>query len=254
MSKNKTSKGNLLVNFFGVVAIIILLNVVATFFTKRIDLTEDNRYSLSENTIALLQDDTQLQDRIFFKIYLEGDLPADMKNIRNGVQFMLDEFIAVAGDKVQYEFINPDGSDDEEFNNSVKRNLFDKGNGILPTRLLSVDGQSSEIQTIWPGALVEYGGVTSDVIQFFNREEMLMDENVRELVDATMSQLEYKFISSIHRVTNEKKKRIGFLQGHGELNKNETWDIRGALKKNYVIGDVEIDGKLDAFIDIDALI
>mgnify|MGYP000959656315 CR=1 FL=1 len=67
-----------------------------------------------------------------------------------------------------------------------------------------------------------------------------MDEDVRGLVDKTVNDLEYKFISSIRRVTQVKKKRIGFLQGHGELTKQETWDVRQSLELDYVIGDVEI--------------
>jgi len=254
MRQNKKSKSNLIINFVGIVAIIILVNVVATLFSTRIDLTEDKRYSLSENTIALLQDDAQLQDRVFFKIYLEGNLPADMKNIRNAVQYMLDEFIEVAGDNIQYEFIDPDGSEDKSFNDAVKQNIFNKGQGILPTYLRTVEGQTDEIKTIWPGALVEYGGITADVVQFFDREYIVMDDNVRDLVDNTLNQLEYKLISSIRRVTHLKKKRIGFLQGHGELDKKETWDIRQALEKDYVIGDITINGQLNAFEDLDALI
>ena len=254
MSQSKKTKSNLLINFFGIVAIIVLLNVVANFYTKRIDLTEDNRYSLSDNTKALLKDDNQLNDRVFFKIYLDGDLPADMKNIQTGIQNMLDEFIEVAGDRIQYEFIDPDGSDDEAFNKELKKNIYNEGAGILPTYLKKNDGQSSEISTIWPGAVVEYGGESSDVIQFFDREQMILDEDVRQLVDKTISQLEYKFISSIRRVTRKNKKNIGFLQGHGELTKQQTWDVRQALEKDYVVDDVEIKGQLNAFIDIDALV
>ena len=254
MSELKSNKTRVLINFFGVVAIIVLLNVLAGFFNKRVDLTEDNRYSLSENTKQLLKDNTQLKDRVFFKIYLDGDIPADMKNIQSGIQNMLEEFVADAGDMIQYEFIDPDGSDDDLFNKELKENLFDKGKGILPTNLKQFDGQTSEISTIWPGAVVEYGGQTVDVIQFFDREEIIMDEDVRHLVDNTISQLEYKFISSIRRVTREAKKSIGFLQGHGELTKYETWDVRQSLEKDYIVDDVEIKGQLNAFIDLDALV
>jgi gliding-associated putative ABC transporter substrate-binding component GldG len=254
MSKTKLTKGNILVNFSGLVAIIVMLNVMAYYFTFRIDLTEDDRYSLSPRTVEMLQDDDRLQERVFFKIYLDGDLPADMKNVRNSVQNLLDEFIAVAGDKIQYEFIDPDGSEDDDYNAQVKQNLFNEGKGILPTYLKKNSSQTSEIQTIWPGAFVEYGGVTADIIQFFDREVIVMDEDVRGLVDKTVNDLEYKFISSIRRVTQVKKKRIGFLQGHGELTKQETWDVRQSLELDYVIGDVEINGKLEAFSDIDALV
>lgn len=254
MSSKKSTKFNSLITFLGIVLILFLVNILSYYNVKRVDLTEDKRYSLSEYTVDLLKDENRLKDRVFFKIYLEGDLPADMKTIRNEIKNTLDEFVAVAGDKIQYEFIDPDGSEDEDYNDQVKQNIFNKGEGILPTYLKAVSSSSAELQTIWPGAIVEYRGQTADVIQFFDREAIVMDENVRNLVDQTINNLEFKLISSIRRVTTVKKKRIGFLQGHGELDKKMTWDIRQALEKDYVIGDIEINEQLNAFDDIDALI
>ena len=252
--KNNNSKRSILLQFVGVMGIIILINVIVSFFSLRVDLTEDKRYSLSENTIALLKDDTKLRDRIFFKVYLEGDLPADMKNIRNNVKYILDEFIAYAGDRVQYEFIDPAGSDDEKFNRSVQEKIFSKGEGILPTYINSVDAGSKEQLIVWPGAVVEYNGVTVDVVQFFDREAIMLGENVRSLVDQTINDLEYKFISSVRRVTNTHPKSIGFLQGHGELNENQTREVRLALKRDYNVGDIEIEGNIHALDEIDALV
>ena len=253
MSKTQ-SKSNSLINYVGFVVILLMVNVLAYFYPKRIDLTEDKRYSLSDYTVEMLQDENRLKDRVFFKVYLEGDLPADMKNIRNEINNILDEFVAVAGDKIQYEFIDTDGSDDEEYNDQVKQNIFNKGKGILPTYLKNINSSSAELKTIWPGAIVEYRGKTADVVQFFDREQLVIDENITQLIDKTINNIEFKLISAIRRVTTDKKKRIGFIQGHGELDKNMTWDIRQVLKKDYVIGDVEINGQLNAFDDIDALI
>ena len=111
-------------NYLGIVAIIFLLNYICSFFIGRFDITEDKRHSLSENTIALLQDENRIKERIFFKIYLEGDLPADIKKIRNSIQEKLDEFIVYAGDKIQYEFIDPNGEDDVNFNLEVQKNIY----------------------------------------------------------------------------------------------------------------------------------
>ncbi len=254
MSKKNESKYHSIFTFIGIVSILFLINILAYFYVYRVDLTEDKRYSLSDYTVELLKDENRLKDRVFFKVYLDGDLPADMKTIRNEIKNTLDEFVAVAGDNIQYEFIDPDGTEDEDFNDELKQNIFNKGEGILPTYLKSVESNSAELQTIWPGAIVEYRGQTADVIQFFDREAIVMDENVRDLVDQTINNIEFKLISSIRRVTTIKKKRVGFLQGHGELDKKLTWDIRQALKKDYVIGDIEINEQLNAFDDIDALI
>jgi len=252
MKKTVNTKRHAIVNFLALVGILILINVAATFFEKRIDLTESGRYSLSENTIALLEDDDRLTDRIFFKIYLDGDIPADMKKIRNGIQNILDEFVAVAGDKIQYEFIDPSGSEDKHFNDQVKSNLEEAG--VFSTIFKSYDEQSLEETEIWPGAIVEYGGSTVDAITFFNRKEIVMDENLRELVDVTISDLEFKFISSIRRITDKKTKKIGFTQGHGELKGDQTGDVKYHLEKDYLVEEVEINGQLNAFEGFDAII
>lgn len=249
MKKNKV-----LINFFGLVAIIILINIISTFFVKRLDLTEDKRYSLSPNTIELLKSDDLLKERVFFKVYLDGDLPAGLKNVRNSIEYILEEFVAAAGDKVQYEFIDPNESDDEDYVEEMRSMLYNEGNGILPTQLQKVDKKSAEVKWIWPGAIVEYGGQTSDVIQFFDRRTIIADQDIRGLVDQTINDLEFKFISSIRRVTQTNRKKIGFLQGQDELDKKYTWDIRRELEKDYIIGDVEINNQLNAFDEIDALI
>src|SRR5688500_4104310 len=137
------------INYLGLVAIIILLNYILSFFFGRFDLTEDQRHSLSPNTIALLEDENRIKDRIFFKVYLEGDLPADIMKIRNAIQEKLDEFIIYADDKVQYEFIDPNGDEDEDFNLGVQEGIYDKGRGIIPCDMEIIESGRTEIKTIW---------------------------------------------------------------------------------------------------------
>jgi len=107
--QKKNSKGFDVLSHVGVIAIIILLNYVLSFSFTRFDFTEDKRHSLSENTVALLEDESSLNDRIFFKIYLDGDLPADIMKIRFAIKEKLDEFLVYAGDNIKYEFIYPNG-------------------------------------------------------------------------------------------------------------------------------------------------
>jgi len=254
MSNKNSNRRSGLFQFLGIITVVVLINIVFSFFNWRLDLTEDKRFSLSENTVELLENETILKDRIFFKVYLEGDLPADMKHIRNNIKYILDEFIAFAGDRIQYEFIDPSGADDEKFNAAVQEKLFNKGEGILPTYVNSIDASSKEQHIIWPGAIVEYAGQTADVIQFFDRQKIMEDENMQLLVDNTINDLEYKIISSIRRVTNQNIKSIGFLQGHGELDENQTREVRLALKKDYRVGDIEIEGSIHALDEIDALV
>ena len=174
----------------------------------------------------------------FARARIEGDLPADMKKIRNAIQEKLDEFIVYAGDNIQYEFINPDGTDDEEFNMAVKQSLYDKGRGIIPCDLEIIESGAAEIKTIWPGAVVEYKGMTVDHIQFFNKRTIFAQENTRDLADHTINNLEYMFISAVRRATAGDKQTVSFLQGQGELMPMQTEHIRMGLSRYYLMNDV----------------
>ena len=250
--KKKYSRGTDILSHVGVIAILILLNYVLSFSFGRYDLTEDKRHSLSENTIELLKDDKRIEDRIFFKIYLDGDLPADIRKIRNAIEEKLDEFIIYAGDKIQYEFIDPNGEEDEDYNLDVQKVIY--GEGITPCDIEIVKSGKAEIKTIWPGALIEYKGTTVYRVQFFDKKVIYSGENVRGLADRTINNLEYLLISAIRRVTADHKSKVSFLQGHGELKPQETMDVRNGLNRYYLVNDVEINSKINALDETDALI
>ena len=55
------------------ICILILVNVLATMLHFRVDLTADNRYSLSSTSQEILEG---LDDIVYVKVYLEGDFPA----------------------------------------------------------------------------------------------------------------------------------------------------------------------------------
>lgn len=254
MADKKGKSRNDIINYLAILAMVILVNYVFSFFFGRFDFTEDKRHSLSPNTIALLQDPDRIDDRIFFKVYLEGDLPADIMRIRNAIQEKLDEFIVYAGDNIQYEFIDPNGEEDEDFNLQVQQAIYDKGRGIIPCDMEIIKSGQAEIKTIWPGAVIEYKGMTVDHIQFFNKRVIYSKENLRDLADQTINNLEYLFISSVRRVTAGEKQTIAFLQGQGELMPVQTADIRMNLMRYYTVKDVTINGQLNALDDVDALI
>ena len=85
--------------------IIVLINIIGYFVFTRIDLTSEKRYSLSEPTKKMLKN---LDDLVFFQIYLEGEFPAGFKRLKRETKEMLDQFRAYS-DNIGYEFINPFG-------------------------------------------------------------------------------------------------------------------------------------------------
>jgi ABC-2 type transport system permease protein len=148
MAKNTSKQRNLrqtgIIRLALGVLIIILLNIVGSFIFHRFDLTSEKRYSLSPATKEMLK---EIDDIVFFKIYLEGEFPAGFKRLRNATKEMLDEFRAY-NKNIQYEFVNPSESDNEQERNDTYQLLMEKG--LQPTDLQVNTKEGREQQIIFP--------------------------------------------------------------------------------------------------------
>ena len=74
--KKRDIKRNNIVQLILGLIIIILINVIGYYVFTRFDLTSEKRYTLSKPTKKMLK---ELDDIIFFEVYLEGDFPQDLK-------------------------------------------------------------------------------------------------------------------------------------------------------------------------------
>ena len=90
-----------------IVVAIVLVNIIAGIVYFRYDATEDKRYSLSNGTIEYLSNEKNFSDRLLLKIYLDGNLPAEIKRYKNAIEDKLKEFKQYAGNRLEYEFIDP---------------------------------------------------------------------------------------------------------------------------------------------------
>ncbi|NRA11862.1 MAG: Gldg family protein, partial [Crocinitomicaceae bacterium] len=118
-----------------VLAAVILVNVISSYWYKRIDVTDDQRYSLAESTKTFLEESSTFKGRISIKIYLAGELPAEIEYFRTAIEDKLKEFKVHAGDRIEYQFINPTVGTKEE-RRELEDRLFDRGRGILPMNVV----------------------------------------------------------------------------------------------------------------------
>ncbi len=240
-----------------VVAIIIVINIIGIFVNKRFDATQDKRYSLHEGTVDYLSDETNFDDRIVFKIFLGGDLPAEVVRLRTALEDKLKDFKRHAGKRVEYVIVDPyQGTEEEQ--NQLFEDLYNKSKGIIPTGVTySKDGKSSAIQ-VWAGALIEYGGSTVNHIQFLpgtpQGQFYNLDDNFNQTVQNSINNLEYMLVSAIRRATTRKKERIAFLHGHGELNTYETMRVKALIAPYYKVEDITLNDSIDALKGVKGLI
>lgn len=239
--------------FVGLTLLLIFINIISAFFFYRWDLTEDKRYSLTEQTKAYLKNSKNFGEPVFVKVYLDGDLPADIKMIRNAIEDKLRDFKVYTGSRLEYEFINPNEGSDEDIN-ELGRILYNKGEGIRPTDLTIQSVNESSSTIIWPGAEISYQGEVKGYVQFFNRARLHSNENFKPVAEGAINNIEYNLLNGIRLAVTEKKPRIGFLHGHGEWEEKQTLGFRALLKKNYNLKDVAIEGYIHALDELDGLI
>ncbi len=222
-------------------AIIVLLTIISNYLFTRIDLTSDKRFTLSDNTKEMLKG---IDDIVYFKVYLDGDLPAGFKRLQNSTKEILDEFRAYAKDNIQYEFIDPTASPDRKTRDNIFHQLYQKG--LNPTNLkVSEQGGGNSEKLIFPGIIVSYHGQEVSVNILKNYVGKSAERNLNESIQA----LEYELTFAIHQLTTRHVPRIGFIEGHGELDTIEVDDLAKTLSQYYYLARVPIDGYLYSLRD-----
>ena len=239
-NKRKNLKKSQLVSFFITLVLIVVINVIGSYLFTRFDLTSEKRYTLSNTTKEALRN---LDDYVYFKVYLEGDFPAGFKKLRRETKEMLDEFRAYSK-YIDYEFINPSASNDRTELNEQYKLLYQSGLNPTDLTVRNSDGSVKQM-IIWPGALVSYRNDTEIAIDLL---ESQLGQSSEAALNASMQNLEFKLLDAIKKVTRQQKPQIAFIEGHGELTENEVYDITQTLKRNYHVTRGEIAGKVDALM------
>ncbi|HPB01389.1 MAG: gliding motility-associated ABC transporter substrate-binding protein GldG [Bacteroidales bacterium] len=224
-----------LIRLLAGIAILIVINLAGTLGFFRLDLTQEKRYTLSDNTIDLLK---KVDDIVYFRIYLEGELPASYTKLRNAIRETLDEFRAYNKANIQYEFIDPTEGKDKRTLNEYYNELVEKG--LQPSVDRQQSSSSSEQRIIWPGALVSYK--TRETAINFIQTGQQTDKEV--LINESLESLEFNLIDAIRRLFVRKKPNIAFIDGHGESSAMMTEDITRSLTDYYNVQRVTINQQL----------
>ena len=247
--KNKRKNSDIL-KFLAIVAILIVVNFIATKKYVRLDLTADKRFTLTDATVNLI---SNLDDVVEFKVYLTGDnLPSKFVEFREQIKGRLEEFRNINPDNIEYEFIDPYSVENHE---EFIRDLTQKG--LQYTNVSEKTENGTKQVYIVPGVMVYYKGKNYPV-NVLNTEIV---GNHIEALNKSMQNLEHNLTTAIRILKKAKKdyKVVGFLQGHGELDGRYVNDIAMALSDYYMTGPVMLTDtngivQKDALDEIDALV
>ncbi len=204
---------------------VLAVNLFVQAFFFRLDLTEEKRFSLSNPTKDLLGN---LDQRILIKVYLEGNFPPGFEKLQRETKQTLDEFRAYT-ENIDYQFIDPSDQVDDKARQEVYQQLESKG--LQPFNLeVSENGGSRRLQ-VFPGAVLSLGEreISIQILQ------SQMGRSAESQLNASIEKLEYTLASAIKKITQEKRPKIAFIEGHNELKPRFIADLGRTLSEHYQV-------------------
>jgi gliding-associated putative ABC transporter substrate-binding component GldG len=227
----KDLKKDTIIKVAVIIGIIILVNVISNRVFTRADLTEKNIYTLSPISKDIV---SSLDDKMLVKAYFTESLPPPYNSIRRQVQDILDDYRTYSNGNLQYEFINPVPTGEGE---TTKLDQEAQNYGIQQVQIQVVEEDKLEVKRAYLGLVFLYEG----------RQEVIP-------VVQNTNNLEYEITSTIKKLTTETKRKVGFLEGNGEIELSKLQQINQVLSVQYDLVPVDIKGNTPVADDIDVLI
>jgi ABC-2 type transport system permease protein len=224
-----------LIQFGLICGIILFVNFLANIFYSHLDLTEEKRFTLTKPTRNLLR---SVDERVYVEVLLDGEFPAGFKRLQNAVREMLDDFRSQSGN-IDYHFEDPAAGSIEDIN--ARRKALSEI-GINPVNLRVQEQGESTQKLIYPVAIVHYKNRQMPVKLLENESASLSPDQV---INNSVSLLEYKFANAIKKLEANGKPIILFTEGHSELTELQTTDLERSLEQFYETGRIVLDSVIE---------
>ncbi len=234
--------------YSGALAILILvaINLLAGQFHYRFDLTEDQRYTLSEPAIEVAQ---RFSQPVQIDILLGGSLPSEFSRLRAETEQLLEAF-ASKNPNIKFKMADP-----LEDPQQAERTIAElQALGIRPASVTVEDQGRTTNELVFPWALVNLGTRTVKVPLLKNK----LGSTAEDRINNSVQQLEYAFADAFTKLTLTKKKNIAVIKGNGQMEDIHLADYLTSIREYYNIGPITLDpvatdpqGVLDQLKDYD---
>ncbi|MBE9465835.1 gliding motility-associated ABC transporter substrate-binding protein GldG [Dyadobacter subterraneus] len=230
--------------FLFVLIILAGLNWLASLFFFRWDLTEDNRYTISDATKQLL---SNLDKDVIVNVYLSGEFPPGFERLESATRETLEEFKTYSNGHLSFQFSDPSDAASEDERKKQYQNLVDRG--LRPTNLFAnEDGKRTE-KLIFPGAIVQADTLAIPVQLLKGNKSSTPEEQLNQ----SYENVEFQLASAIRVLDNPAKKKVGLLVNHTQkLPPARLSDLIATMQQSYdvfmVVNDPETYEGLDALM------
>ena len=209
--------------------LLLVINIIGSFFFFRLDLTKDKRYTLSSTSLHIIE---QVKNPLYIKVYMQGELPSEFKRLQLETRQMLEEFQGY-NSNIIFEFIDP--LEDETSSMDNIKELYRKG--LTPINI-SVDDKGKQSQAmVFPWAIAVYDNKEVNIPLLKN----IMGASTTDKIIGSVQHLEYSIADALHKITNDKQKKIAIIKGNGELHEAYIAKFLLQTKESYHIGPFTLD-------------
>ncbi|KLT67628.1 gliding motility protein [Pedobacter sp. BMA] len=220
------------VGFFILLAGIFVLNIISQYFFYRFDFTADKRFSLSDKTKNILEDN---QQAVVVTVYLDGELPPAFKRLRVAVNDILSDYSAYSKTDFKIVFVDPLAGLNQTEQDTVINNLYERGIEATNLSVKTASGLTQKL--VFPMAMVEGNGNEFPIKLFQNLDTRgSYEDNINRAIE----NLEYVFTSGLKKVLSGKSPRVGFSESNGELSDLQLADAIHTLSASYEVGRVDL--------------
>ena len=212
-----------------VLAGVVLVNLLAHWAYMRFDLTEDKRFTLSQEAEEAA---VKLEGPVIIDVLLNGDLPAEFLRLRTETVQILEEFANTNGE-LSFNLVNPlEEEADAEATIAQLQSL-----GLTPVNITVADNTRTTQELLFPWALVTYNEKTVKVPLLKNK----LGATTEDRINNSVQNLEYTFADAFTKLGIAEKKSIAVIKGNGQLEDQYIADYLTSIRDYYNIGAITLD-------------
>jgi len=220
--------------FYGIFALVLIWFLVANlekWWSFRLDMTEEGKYSIGQASLDVLED---MDGPLEIDILLAGDLPPGMLRFQRNIEQILKTFRSYSREEIIINYLDPL----QVASDSSERYILKLADyGINPTNLYSNQNGTQSTQLIFPGVVLRTTSRETGVLLL--KGELGMGPE--ETLNLSIENLEFEIGQAIKRLYTRNKRAIGIIIGQGEMDEDEGYGMVEALNGDFEVYKVPFD-------------
>ena len=161
---------------------VVLINIVGITLFFRLDLTADNKYSLSQASKEVM---AKISEPLTIKVFFTKDLPAPHNITEQYLHDLLGAYAANAGKHFNYQFYNVTPAENGEMTQVSADQKLAEDYGIYPVQVQNIEADEVKVKKAYMGLVIIYGDMMEKITPIRSTDGLEYDITtaIRKLAD-----------------------------------------------------------------------